>query len=145
MAITLGYIDEKLPDWIKELGSKKHFKYGVGYKGWDWFAGDGGRKIKYMLDFYFPNGFKRSCDIIVPNNLFIYQYSKLDEEANIPALKLDEEDVIKLRLLYLIYKAYRWIENTPAFDPKKSTKYLNTQIAISVDDQGNVEEKYFDR
>ena len=141
--MTIGQITDKIPEWIRHLGHLKQIKYGVGYIGWDWASGSAYRKLELKLNFYFPNGEKRPCNIWLPNTVFIYDKElALDKTANITIGKFDEETTIKLRILYLIYRAYQWIEGIPEFDPQKSNKYINTKLVLDIDDAGYPDFKF---
>ena len=139
--MTFKDIEDRFPDWIKEVGSKKSFSLGVGYVGWDWDRIDGERRLAIKLNFYYPNGMKRQCDLTVASQIFLKDQIRLDVEANIDPTHFEYDDLIKLRFMYLIYRAYKWIEGTTAFNPAKSARYLNSVLKVLVNAGGYIDYK----
>ena len=140
--MTFAELENRIPEWIKYIASKKNFKYGVSYRGWTWSVRTIKRKLQLNFMFYYPNGTKMHAIIVLPSEFFKNEPMKeLDTEAKIINHTFSEENLIRVRFMYVLWWLYDCLEKSGQTFDEDTT--LKNPIGIDVSPTGYLDYRQF--
>ena len=140
--MTFAELENRVPEWIKYIAKNKNFKYGVGYTGWTWYVGNIKRKLQLNFTFYYPNGTKMHAIIVLPAEFFKSDELKdLDKEAKIIGHNFSEENLIRIRFMYVLWWLYDCLIKSGQTFKWEDT--LKNPIGIDVKPSGYLDYRQF--